>query len=111
MTTIPPEFTQAVSLLNLAAPVADWRVRTFLVAGAAVSTVCFGLAPALQATRLDVVRTMRGEVTRDARPRRAQILIAVQVGASALLLICAAIFLRGAFAAATRDRAYARATR
>jgi len=104
MTTIPPEFTQAVSLLNLAAPVADWRVRTFLVAGAAVSTVCFGLAPALQATRLDVVRTMRGEVTRDARPRRArQILIAVQVGASALLLICAAIFLRGAFAAATHD--------
>jgi hypothetical protein len=47
---------------------------------------------------------MRGEVTRDARPRRArQTLIAVQVGASALLLICAAIFLRGAFAAATRD--------
>jgi hypothetical protein len=30
-------------------------------------------------------------------------LIAVQVGASALLLICAVIFLRGAFAAATRD--------
>jgi hypothetical protein len=59
-------------------------------------------APALQATRLDLVRTMRGEVTRDARPRRArQTLIAVQVGASALLLICAAIFLRGAFAATT----------
>ncbi len=47
---------------------------------------------------------MRGEVTRDARPRRARhTLIAVQVGASALLLICAAIFLRAAFAAATRD--------
>ena len=104
MTTIPSEFAQFVSLLNLAAPAADWRVRTFLVVGAAVSTVFFGLAPALQATRLDVVRTMRGEVTRDARPRRArQILIAVQVGASALLLICAAIFLRGAFAAATQD--------
>ena len=76
----------------------------FLVAGAIVSTVFFGLAPALQATRLDLVRTMRGEVTRDARPRRARhALIAVQVGASALLLICAAIFLRGAFAAATKD--------
>jgi hypothetical protein len=47
---------------------------------------------------------MRGEVTRDARPRRARLaLIAVQVGASALLLICAAIFLRGAFTAATQD--------
>ena len=104
MTTIPPEFAQLVSLLNLAAPAADWRVQTFLVAGAAVSTVFFGLAPALQATRLDVVRTMRGEVTRDARPRGARrMLIAVQVGASALLLICAAIFLRGAFGTATQD--------
>jgi predicted permease len=104
MTTVPPEFAQVVSLLNLAAPAADWRVQTFLVAGAAVSTVFFGLAPALQATRLDVVRTMRGEVIRDARPRGARrMLIAVQVGASALLLICAAIFLRGAFATATQD--------
>ena len=76
----------------------------FLVAGAIVSTVFFGLAPALQATRLELVRTMRGEVTRDARPGRARhALIAVQVGASALLLICAAIFLRGAFAAAMKD--------
>ena len=104
MTTIPPEFVQFVSLLNLDAPAADWRVRIFVVAGAVASTVFFGLAPALQATRLDVVRTMRGEVTQDARPRRARhMLIAVQVGASALLLICAVIFLRGAFAAATGD--------
>ena len=90
-------------------PVRRPRRRTggccvFLVAGAIVSTVFFGLAPALQATRLDLVRTMRGEVTRDARPGRARhALIAVQVGASALLLICAAIFLRGALAAATTD--------
>ena len=95
---------QFVSLFNLAAPTSDWRVVVFMVAGAIVSTVFFGLAPALHATRLDLVRTMRGEVTRDARPRRARhALIAVQVGASALLLICAAIFLRGAFTAATKD--------
>ena len=74
----------------------------FVAAGAIVSTVFFGLAPALQATRLDLLPTMRGEVTRDARPGRARhALIAVQVGASALLLICAVIFLRGALAAAT----------
>src|SRR6185436_17300950 len=43
------------------------------------------------------VRTMRGEMRRDGHPRRArQMLIGLQVGASALLLICAAIFLRGA---------------
>ena len=104
MTTIPPDFVPAMSLLNLAAPAADWRLLMFLVAGAVVSTVFFGLAPALQATRLDLVRVARGEMTRDARPRRARrSLIAVQVAASALLLICAIIFLRGAFAAATTD--------
>ena len=76
----------------------------FVAAGAIVSTMFFGLAPALRATRLDLVPTMRGEVTRDARPGRARhALIAVQVGASALLLICAVIFLRGAVAAATAE--------
>jgi predicted permease len=99
VTTMAPEIAEQVSLV---APDADWRVAVFLLGGAMASTVFFGLAPALQATRLELVRTMRGEVTRDARPGRARnALIAVQVGASALLLICAAIFLRSAFAAAT----------
>ncbi|HLG57998.1 MAG TPA: ABC transporter permease [Vicinamibacterales bacterium] len=98
-TTMPPELADQ---LSIGAPAADWRVLVFLVAGAVVSTLFFGLVPALQATRLELVRTMRGEVTKDARPGRARhALIAVQVGASALLLICAAIFLRGALAAAT----------
>jgi predicted permease len=84
-------------------PTADWRVFVFLAVGAIVSTAFFGLAPALQATRLDLVRTMRGDVA-NARPARARrALIAVQVGASALLLICSVVFLRGAFAASTVD--------
>jgi predicted permease len=100
--TLPPEIAQFVILFNLAAPTPDWRLLLFIGAGAIVSTVFFGLAPALQATRLELVPTMRGEVTRDARPGRARhALIAVQVGASALLLICAVIFLRGALAGAT----------
>ena len=104
ITTLPPDFAQLISIFNLAAPSADWRVVVFLVAGAIASTVFFGLAPALRSTRVDLVPTMRGEVTRGARPRGARhALIAVQVGASALLLICAGIFLRGAVAAATRD--------
>src|SRR5262245_45284657 len=103
-TTMPPDIAQFASLFNFSTPATDWRVVVFVAAGAVVSTAFFGLAPALQATRLDLVRTMRGEVTRDARPRRARhALIAGQVGASALLLICAAIFLRGALAAATAD--------
>jgi predicted permease len=99
--TIPPELGEQVNL-SIALPAADWRVLVFLVVGAIVSTAFFGLVPALQATRLELVRAMRGEVTRDARPGRARhVLIAVQVCASALLLICATIFLRGAFAAST----------
>ena len=85
-------------------PATDWRVAVFLLVGAIASTALFGLAPALHATRLELVRTMRGELTRDARPGRwRRALIAVQVGASALLLICAFIFLRSALAAATVD--------
>jgi ABC-type antimicrobial peptide transport system permease subunit len=60
--------------------------------------------PALRATRLELVRAMRGEVTRDARPGRARnALVALQVTASVLLLICAAVFLRSSWAAATVD--------
>jgi predicted permease len=99
--TMPAEVAE---LAQFQVPAADWRVLVFLVVGAALSTAVFGLVPALQATRLEVVRTMRGEVTtRDARPGRArQSLMAIQVGASALLLISAAVFLRGA-AAASRE--------
>jgi predicted permease len=98
MTTVPPEFADFVSLVS---PSADWRVPLFLLLGALLSTLLFGLAPALHATRLELVRTMRGELRRDARPGRArQALIAVQVTASALLLICAAVFLRSALDAA-----------
>ena len=90
--------------IRLAVPPADWRVALFLVAGACVSTLFFALAPALQATRLELLRAVRGEVVRDARPGRARdALVAVQVTGSVLLLICSAIFLRSSWAAATID--------
>ena len=100
MSSWPPE----IGDLRLLVPAADWRVLLFLVIGACVATMLFGLLPALQATRIEPVRTIRGELVRDARPGRARdLLIGLQVGASALLLICAAVFLRSAFAAATAD--------
>jgi predicted permease len=90
--------------IRLSVPDADWRVLLFLIVGAAVSTMFFGLAPALQATRIEPIRTLRGELVGDARPGRARnILIGLQVSASALLLICAAVFLRSAYAAAAFD--------
>ena len=96
--TMPGEIAEHV---NFGVPAADWRVVVFLMVSAVVATIFFGLVPALQASRVELVRAARGEVTRDARPGRARhLLIGVQVGASALLLICAAVFLRSAFAAA-----------
>src|SRR5262245_11014599 len=84
--------------VNFSVPAADWRVALFLVVSAIAATACFALMPALQATRVEPVRTLRGELV-SARPGRARnILIGVQVFASALLLICSAIFLRSAIA-------------
>jgi predicted permease len=99
--TIPVELAEAI---RVDVPDADWRVVLFLLLGAVAATLTFGLAPALQATRLELVRVVRGEVTRDARPGRARhVLIGLQVAASTLLLVCAAVFLRSAAAAATVD--------
>jgi predicted permease len=87
--------------VNLNVPAADWRVALFLVAAAVAATAFFALMPALQATRIEPVRTLRGELVKDARPGRARsALIGVQVFASTLLLIGAAIFLRSAIASA-----------
>jgi hypothetical protein len=85
--------------VDLTVPAADWRVALFLVLAAVAATGFFALLPALQATRIEPARTLRGELFKDARPGRARnILIGVQVFASALLLICSAIFLRSAIA-------------
>ncbi len=100
--TMPAEIAEAVSVGSV--PAADWRVIAFILVSAIASTILFGLAPALQATRIEVVRTMRGEIGGDARPGRARdVLIGAQVTASALLLICAAVFLRSATSAARFD--------
>ncbi len=83
--------------VSFSVPAADWRVALFLVLAATAATAFFALAPALQATRIEPARTLRGELIKDVRPGRARnILIGVQVFASALLLICSAIFLRSA---------------
>jgi predicted permease len=90
--------------VDLSVPAADWRVAVFLVITAAAATAFFALLPALHATRVDPVRTLRGELVKDARPGRARnALIGLQVFAAALLLICTAIFLRSAIASSRFD--------
>jgi hypothetical protein len=56
MTTIPSEFTQFVSMLNLP-PWPHWRVLTFR--WLAPSSTVFWAAPAVQATHLDRARHAR----------------------------------------------------
>ena len=100
MTSMPPD----IGDIRLLVPEPDWRVVLFLIGGAVVSTALFGLAPSLQATHVEPAKIIRGEMMGNARPGRARnVLIGLQVSASALLLICAAVFLRSAFAAATFD--------
>ncbi|HUR20070.1 MAG TPA: ABC transporter permease, partial [Vicinamibacterales bacterium] len=90
--------------VNLNVPAADWRVALFLVVSAVVATGFFALMPALKATSVDPVRTLRGELVRDTRPGRTRnVLIGMQVFASALLLVCSAIFLRSAISSAQFD--------
>jgi len=102
LSTMPPELLEAVNFSS--APAADWRVVGFILVAAIASTLLFGLAPALRATRIELVRTMRGEIGSDARPSRARtVLIGAQVTASALLLVCAAVFLRSAMSFAKFD--------
>ena len=100
--TMPVDFGD--SNLDIAVPAADWRVALFLVIAAMAATAFFALMPALQATRVEPVRTLRGELVKNARPGRARnVLIGIQVFASALLLIASAIFLRSAMASSQFD--------
>ncbi|HEX5048395.1 MAG TPA: ABC transporter permease [Gammaproteobacteria bacterium] len=100
VTSFPPE----LGSLRVAVPPGDWRVAVFLLFAAMASTVLFALAPALRATRSEVTRAINGQLLTGARPgRKRNVLVTLQVTASVLLLICAAIFLRGTLAASTRD--------
>jgi predicted permease len=90
--------------VNLSVPAADWRVALFLVVSAVMASGFFALMPALKATAVDPVRTLRGELVKDTRPGRTRnVLIGMQVFASALLLVCCAIFLRSALSSAQFD--------
>jgi predicted permease len=102
MRTMPVDLGE--SNFNIGVPAADWRVAVFLIVAAIAATAFFALMPALQATQIEPLRTLRGELVKDARPGRARnALIGIQVFASALLLICAAIFLRSAIASTRFD--------
>jgi predicted permease len=66
-----------------------------MLVAAVLSALLFGLAPAFQATRSNVMQATRGEFTTDFRPARLRnALVIGQVTVSVVLLIIAAVLLR-----------------
>jgi predicted permease len=75
----------------------DAQVLGFTFLLSLVTTVVFGLVPALQSSRLDLVSTLKEETAGGAR-RRGRLrgsLVVAQVAMALLLLLCAGLFMRG----------------
>ena len=85
----------------------DLPVLSFVIATTIAAGVLFGLLPALQATRPDVVETLKSENTGGNGKRRFTMrsgLVVAQTAASLVLLVTAALFLRS-FAAQSKVEA------
>jgi putative ABC transport system permease protein len=92
---LPARFTPSLPI-SLALDI-DWRVLSFSLAITFVTSAVFGLLPALQATKPDLVRGLRDEAVllgyRRSRLRGA--LVVAQVALSLVLMISAGLVLRG----------------
>ncbi len=83
-----------IPLVINAAP--DFRVFLFAFLISVVTTLLFGLLPALQATRTNLVSALKNEAISE-RLRHWQLrdyMVAVQVGLSAVLLVCSVLVIR-----------------
>jgi predicted permease len=65
--TLPQDMAELVPNISLPP---DIRVFLFMLVAALASALLFGLAPAIQSTRADVMLAARGEFTSDVRPMR-----------------------------------------
>ena len=76
----------------------DWRVLGFTLGVSLLTGILFGLAPALAASRPDLVASLKDQagesVVGRGRGRLRGALVIVQVALSLLLLICSGLFLR-----------------
>jgi predicted permease len=88
----------------------DLRVLTFSLLVSLAAGVVFGLAPALQATRLDLASVIRDESTGGGRSKGAlrHLLVGGQVAVSTVLMIVAGLFLRSLDAARRVDPGFGR---
>jgi predicted permease len=88
-TTMPRGYLEMLTVIPLHP---DARVFLFMLGATVAAALLFGLVPAVQATRPDIMLAARGEFTTDHRPARLRhTLVAAQVAVSALVLIGAAV--------------------
>jgi predicted permease len=91
LATAPATYMQIFRLVPLDA---DFRVFLFVFAAAVGSTLLFGLAPAIQATRPGLMYATRGDFSSDVRPARLRnALVVSQVTVCVLLLTCSGVLL------------------
>jgi predicted permease len=99
--TIPRDMFDLVH--DVARPV-DWRVIGFLVFAALISAFLFGLAPAIQATRVSLISSIRGDLTSDVRPSRFRnVLVIAQITVCTLLLVACGSLVRTTMAMTAFD--------
>jgi predicted permease len=81
----------------------DWRVLVFAMGVSVVTGVLFGLLPALQSSKLDLVSSLKdeGSMAGFRRARLRSALVVAQIAASVLLLLCAGLIVRSLQAAQT----------
>ncbi len=99
--TAPPIWMQIFRLIPMDP---DYRVFLFVFATAVLSTLLFGLAPAIQATRPGLMYATRGDFSADIRPSKLRnALVVSQVTVCVLLLICSGVLLRAGLKAQAAD--------
>lgn len=99
--TAPAEFTRMMRLFSLQP---DYRVFLFALGAAAVAAVGAALAPALQATRPNLVSALRGEFGGAFRASRLRdAMVVLQVVVCTVLLACGALLYRRAAVFQTLD--------
>jgi predicted permease len=101
--TIPP----AMNLLHVAPLKPDYRVFLFILTASALTTILFGLAPAVQATRTSLTEALRGEFgARVSSSRLRSALIVSQISVCVILLVLTGILLRASGAYQRKDLGY-----
>lgn len=94
LAALPAEFADYIRVAPLNA---DFRVFLFMTAAAIACGLLFGLAPALQTTRGNIVQAARGDFGHQLRGQRTRnALVLVQVTVCSTLLIGAGVLLRSA---------------